>query len=133
MCVVPHPEIRAAQTIPLAMVVEDFMFMEWCGGSARQSSRSAVRCQVPPPHVAGYNASLPLRAFALRFPRMPDEKPKKLQMARPKAPEQLAKQLAREQRDANREREFGLAQSLGEFRVGSVPYLNAVPLTRGLE
>jgi chorismate dehydratase len=33
----------------------------------------------------------------------------------------------------NREREFGLEQSLGNFRVGSVKALNAVPLTRGIE
>lgn len=44
-----------------------------------------------------------------------------------------AKWLAREQAIAEREREFGLEQSLGKFRVGSVKALNAVPLTRGLE
>lgn len=44
-----------------------------------------------------------------------------------------AKWLEREQAIANREREFGLEQSLGPFRVGSVKALNAVPLTRGLE
>jgi len=44
-----------------------------------------------------------------------------------------AKWLEREQAIANREREFGLDQSLGKFRVGSVKALNAVPLTRGLE
>ena len=44
-----------------------------------------------------------------------------------------AKWLEREQAIANREREFGLEQSLGKFRVGSVKALNAVPLTRGLE
>jgi chorismate dehydratase len=33
----------------------------------------------------------------------------------------------------NREREFGLEQSLGNYRVGSVKALNAVPLTRGIE
>lgn len=44
-----------------------------------------------------------------------------------------AKWLEREQAIANREREFGLEQSLGKFRVGSVRALNAVPLTRGLE
>ena len=44
-----------------------------------------------------------------------------------------AKWLEREQAIANREREFGLEQSLGQFRVGSVKALNAVPLTRGLE
>jgi len=44
-----------------------------------------------------------------------------------------AKWLEREQAMANREREFGLEQSLGKFRVGSVKALNAVPLTRGIE
>lgn len=33
----------------------------------------------------------------------------------------------------NEQREIDLEHSLGGFRVGSVPYLNAVPLTRGLE
>ena len=41
--------------------------------------------------------------------------------------------MERDQRTATREREFGLADSLAPFRVGSVKYLNAVPLTRGLE
>jgi len=44
-----------------------------------------------------------------------------------------AKWLAREQTLARRAREFGLEQSLGPFRVGSVKALNTVPLTRGLE
>lgn len=47
--------------------------------------------------------------------------------------DQLARELQREQLSANREREFGLEQSLGNFRVGSVKALNAVPLTRGIE
>src|SRR5262245_42141311 len=46
-------------------------------------------------------------------------------------PEQLARQIEREQLTANRDREFGLEQSLAGFRVGSVHALNAVPLTRG--
>jgi predicted solute-binding protein len=44
-----------------------------------------------------------------------------------------AKWIEREQAITNREREFGLEQSLGKFRVGSVKALNAVPLTRGIE
>lgn len=48
-------------------------------------------------------------------------------------PSVSAKWIEREQAIANREREFGLEQSLGKFRVGSVKALNAVPLTRGLE
>ncbi len=48
-------------------------------------------------------------------------------------PAVAAKWLEREQALAHRDREFGLNQSLGKFRVGSVKALNAVPLTRGLE
>src|SRR5512138_2683513 len=59
--------------------------------------------------------------------------PPKLRMAAPDSPEQIARQLAREQRTVNRDREFGLEQSLAGFRVGSVKALNAVPLTRGIE
>ena len=54
-------------------------------------------------------------------------------MAAPDSAEQIARAIEREQRTVNREREFGLEQSLGNFRVGSVKALNAVPLTRGLE
>jgi len=54
-------------------------------------------------------------------------------MATPDSAEQIARQLQRDQRTVNREREFGLEQSLGTFRVGSVKALNTVPLTRGLE
>jgi chorismate dehydratase len=57
----------------------------------------------------------------------------KLRMAAPESPEQLARQLEREQRAANRDREVDLEQSLAGFRVGSVKALNAVPLTRGIE
>lgn len=63
---------------------------------------------------------------------MSDEIPK-LRMAAPDSAAQIARELEREQRTVNREREFGLEQSLGNFRVGSVKALNAVPLTRGLE
>jgi chorismate dehydratase len=54
-------------------------------------------------------------------------------MAAPDSAEQIARRFEREQRTVNREREFGLEQSLGSFRVGSVKALNTVPLTRGLE
>jgi predicted solute-binding protein len=54
-------------------------------------------------------------------------------MAAPESAEQIARRHEREQITANREREFGLEQSLGKFRVGSVKALNTVPLTRGLE
>ena len=57
----------------------------------------------------------------------------KLRMAPHESAEELAKRFEREQRAANRQREFGLQGSLAPFRVGSVGYLNAVPLTRGLE
>jgi chorismate dehydratase len=51
----------------------------------------------------------------------------------PEPAERIAHRLEREKLTAEREREFGLEQSLAPFRVGSVRYLNAVPLTRGLE
>ena len=57
----------------------------------------------------------------------------KLRMATPDSPEQLVKHAERENLQMQRARELGLEQSLAPFRVGSVKYLNAVPLTRGLE
>ena len=54
-------------------------------------------------------------------------------MAAPEPAEDIARRVEHEQRTVNREREFGLEQSLAPFRVGSVEYLNAVPLTRGIE
>lgn len=47
--------------------------------------------------------------------------------------EDLARRLEREHRPVLRRQEDNLSDSLAPFRVGSVPYLNAVPLTRGLE
>jgi len=47
--------------------------------------------------------------------------------------DKLARRLQREQQTVNQHREENLDGSLAPFRVGSVPYLNAVPLTRGLE
>ena len=64
----------------------------------------------------------------------PDADPSShLRMADVETPDQLARRLEREQQTANRDRAFGLEQSLGDFRVGSVAALNAVPLTRGIE
>jgi chorismate dehydratase len=54
-------------------------------------------------------------------------------MAPRETAEDLARRMEHEQRAANRQRESQLEQSLTPFRVGSVRYLNAVPLTRGLE
>jgi chorismate dehydratase len=54
-------------------------------------------------------------------------------MAPPEAAETLTHRLDLEQRYEQRQRETLLEQSLAPFRVGSVGYLNAVPLTRGLE
>jgi chorismate dehydratase len=62
----------------------------------------------------------------------PDDIPK-LRMAPPEAATGIARQLEREQALSNRQREAGLEDSLASFRVGSVEYLNAVPLTRGIE
>src|SRR5438046_5325076 len=57
----------------------------------------------------------------------------KLRMAPAESPEELAHRFEREQRAVQLQREDNLNESLAPFRVGSVPYLNAVPLTRGLE
>jgi chorismate dehydratase len=54
-------------------------------------------------------------------------------MAPPDSAEALAHRVEREQRAELRQRESLLEQSLAPFRVGSVGYLNAVPLTRGVE
>jgi len=54
-------------------------------------------------------------------------------VTRPETAEDLGRRHEREQRAALRQREENLSHSLAPFRVGSVPYLNAVPLTRGLE
>ncbi len=62
----------------------------------------------------------------------PEHTPK-LQMAPPETPEELAHRFARETRPVLLQRESQLENSLAPFKVGSVPYLNAVPLTRGLE
>src|SRR5579871_1377131 len=57
----------------------------------------------------------------------------KLRMAPVESAEQLAKRAAREQKTRDLQRETGLEESLAPFRVGTVPYLNAAPLVRGLE
>jgi len=62
----------------------------------------------------------------------PDDIPK-LRMVPPESAEEIARRLKQEQKAANREREAGLEDSLAPFRVGSVEYLNAVPLTRSIE
>lgn len=56
-----------------------------------------------------------------------------LRMAPREESEHLKHQLEREQTILDRKREEELEQSLAPMRVGSVPYLNSVPLTRGLE
>ncbi|HEY3854962.1 MAG TPA: menaquinone biosynthesis protein [Verrucomicrobiae bacterium] len=61
------------------------------------------------------------------------EKPPKLRMAPVETPEELARRFEREARPVLLQRESELEDSLGNFKVGSVPYLNAAPLTRGLE
>jgi chorismate dehydratase len=61
-----------------------------------------------------------------------DEIPK-LRMAPPETAEELAHRAEREQRAQELQREGNLEQSLAPFRVGSVPFLNAAPLVRGLE
>ena len=62
----------------------------------------------------------------------PEETPK-LRLAPAETPEELARRFERETRPVLLQRESRLENSLAGFKVGSVPYLNAVPLTRGLE
>jgi chorismate dehydratase len=54
-------------------------------------------------------------------------------MAPRETAEEVSQRFEREQRRVNLQRETNLEQSLAPFRVGSVRFLNAVPLTRGLE
>lgn len=56
-----------------------------------------------------------------------------MDIPRSNSPEDIARRFEREQRGVLRKREEELSDSLAPYRVGSVPYLNAVPLTRGLE
>ena len=63
----------------------------------------------------------------------PSEGPPKLRMAPPETAEEAAHRFEREHRATNLQRESFLGQSFAPFRVGSVRYLNAVPLTRGVE
>jgi chorismate dehydratase len=65
---------------------------------------------------------------------MPTPEPTpKLRLAPSETPEELARRFERETRPVLLQRESQLENSLAGFKVGSVPYLNAVPLTRGLE
>ncbi len=65
--------------------------------------------------------------------KSPDDLPK-LRLAPRETTEEIVNRVEREQRSAMRQRENSLGEaSLAPLRVGSVPYLNAVPLTRGLE
>lgn len=57
----------------------------------------------------------------------------KLRMAPCETAEETAHRFQRETRRVLDQRENDLENSLAPFRVGSVPFLNAVPLTRGLE
>jgi chorismate dehydratase len=57
----------------------------------------------------------------------------KLRMAPRETIEEVSHRLERQQRASQLQRESNLEQSLAPFRVGSVRYLNAVPLTRGVE
>ena len=65
---------------------------------------------------------------------MSADDPSKLRMAPLEPLEDVARRVEREHRATARQRESDWEQvSLAPFRVGSVPYLNGVPLTRGLE
>lgn len=57
----------------------------------------------------------------------------RLKLVEDATPVELGEKLEREQRAVQVQREDRLERALGDFRVGSVPYLNAAPLTRGIE
>jgi chorismate dehydratase len=57
----------------------------------------------------------------------------KLRMAPVESAEEVAHRAEREKRAQELQREGNLEQSLAPFRVGSVPFLNAAPLVRGIE
>lgn len=61
-----------------------------------------------------------------------DEIPE-LRLAPVETPEDLAHRIERENRRRDDSRAMEMENSLAPFRVGSVPYFNSVPLTRGLE
>jgi chorismate dehydratase len=63
---------------------------------------------------------------------MPEDIPK-LRMAPVETAEELAHRAEREKRAQELQRESNLEESLAPFRVGSVPFLNAAPLVRGIE
>jgi chorismate dehydratase len=65
---------------------------------------------------------------------MPGDDPlSKLRMAPRETLDEMLQRVEREKRARTRHRENSLEQSSIPYRIGSVPYLNAAPLTRGLE
>jgi chorismate dehydratase len=61
------------------------------------------------------------------------DKPEKRPLGADLSPEELVRRYEKQQRASIFQQETELGDSLAPFRVGSVSYLNAVPLTRGLE
>ena len=57
---------------------------------------------------------------------------KKLGLCPPESPEALANRFERERRALLDQKERQLESGAQTFRIGTVPYLNAAPLTRGL-
>lgn len=62
-----------------------------------------------------------------------DEDIPELRLAPVDSPDDIARRMTRENRRRDDSRAEEMRDSLAPFRVGSVPYLNSVPLTRGLE
>lgn len=88
------------------------------GPVARRATRPTFQFEVPPPGLKTME---------------PSQLPSNLRLAKSDTAEEAARRSEREQRAASLQGEECLGVSLAPFRVGSVPYLNAVPLTRGLE
>ena len=64
---------------------------------------------------------------------LPGDQLPRLRMTSQESTEDAVRRVERERRAQELKRESDLESSLAPFRVGSVPYLNSVPLTRGLE
>lgn len=62
-----------------------------------------------------------------------DEKFDKFRLAPRETIEEMMHRFERQHRAENLQRESNLENSVSPYRIGSVPYLNAVPLTRGIE
>ncbi|MGC8744334.1 MAG: menaquinone biosynthetic enzyme MqnA/MqnD family protein [Verrucomicrobiia bacterium] len=64
---------------------------------------------------------------------MNEEKKMRLAQQDNESADELARRIEHQQRAENLQRESELENRVAPYRIGSVPYLNAAPLTRGIE